>query len=196
MPQDTSTGESTRVDHVGHTGIYPASGPRPPGPAEIRGQGELAHPEERRRRVAIPRVSTERAALTLGRALFGGYFAYSGITHFLNRSTMTEYARAKGVSAPAVAVPATGAMLLLGGLSLLTGRRPKLGASLITAFLLGVTPRMHAFWDVEDEQQRMAELVNFTKNLALIGGAALAAAVPEPWAPGASGGTTALVPVR
>ena len=36
-----------RRDEVGPTGIYPASGPHPPGDAPIRGQGALAHPEER-----------------------------------------------------------------------------------------------------------------------------------------------------
>lgn len=58
---------------------------------------------------------------------------------------------------------------------------PKWGTSLITTFLLGVTPQMHAFWGIEHEEQRTQELVNFTKNIALIGGAAFAAAIPEPW---------------
>lgn len=40
---------------------------------------------------------------------------------------------------------------------------------------------MHDFWRVQDAQQRMGEQVNFFKNLALLGGAALAAAIPEPW---------------
>lgn len=119
--------------------------------------------------------------LGLGRALFGGYFLYNGINHFLNRSAMADYARAKQVPVPDAAVVGSGALILLGGLSLLTGTRPKVGASLITAFLLGVTPRMHAFWEIEDDQQHMQEFVNFSKNLALVGGAALAAAVPEPW---------------
>jgi uncharacterized membrane protein YphA (DoxX/SURF4 family) len=94
---------------------------------------------------------------------------------------LTRYARSKRVPAPDAAVLTSGAMILLGGLSLLTGTRPKVGASLIAAFLLGVTPWMHAFWTVEDETQRMQELVNFTKNAALIGGAAFAAANAEPW---------------
>jgi len=40
---------------------------------------------------------------------------------------------------------------------------------------------MHDFWRIEDPMQRMGEQINFTKNLALLGGAAFAAAVPEPW---------------
>lgn len=36
-----------QVEEVGPTGIYPASGPLPPGNAKVIGQGELGHPEER-----------------------------------------------------------------------------------------------------------------------------------------------------
>jgi putative oxidoreductase len=180
VPQDLKVNPSTRVDEVGRTGIYPVSGPLPAENARIVGQGELAHPEERGQPV-VPRSGlTAVPALAVGRALFGGFFVYNGINHLVNRAMLTEYARSKQVAAPGAAVTGSGALILLGGLSLLTGTRPKVGASLIAAFLLGVTPRMHAFWTIEDPQERVNELVNFTKNLALLGGAALAAAIPEP----------------
>jgi putative oxidoreductase len=119
--------------------------------------------------------------LLLGRAIFGGYFLYNGINHFVSRQMLTEYARGKRVPAAPIAVAASGLLLVAGGLSLVAGVRPKAGASLVTTFLLGVSPQMHAFWKETDPQQRMHELVNFTKNMALVGGAMLAAAVPEPW---------------
>jgi hypothetical protein len=40
---------------------------------------------------------------------------------------------------------------------------------------------MHAFWKETDPQARMNEMINFTKNVALAGGAMFAAAIPEPW---------------
>jgi hypothetical protein len=46
---------------------------------------------------------------------------------------------------------------------------------------MGVSPKMHDFWNVEDPQQRQAEMINFTKNMALAGGAFLAAGHPRPW---------------
>jgi putative oxidoreductase len=116
-----------------------------------------------------------------GRALFGGYFLYNGINHFRNRAMLSGYSASKNVPYPDAAVAGSGAMLVLGGLSVLAGVRPKLGASLIGAFLLGVTPKMHDFWAVEDAGQRMGEQVNFLKNLALLGGAMMTAAMPEPW---------------
>jgi uncharacterized membrane protein YphA (DoxX/SURF4 family) len=44
-----------------------------------------------------------------------------------------------------------------------------------------VTPSIHRFWSEENPQQRQAEMINFMKNVALIGGAMLAAGRPEPW---------------
>jgi putative oxidoreductase len=173
---------SIRIDRVGHTGIYPMSGPMPPGDAPVRTAAALAHPEQRQLTSGtVPSSSVERTALMMGRAIFGGYFAYSGVNHFLNAEMMSAYARTKHVPFARAAVLGSGAMLLLGGLSLATGYRPKIGASLIAGFLAGVTPQMHDFWRMEDQQQRMHEFINFTKNVALIGGACFAAAQPEPW---------------
>ena len=123
----------------------------------------------------------ERAALVAGRIMFGGYFVYSGIRHFTDRKMLIGYAKSKGVRWPTLAVLGTGTMMLAGGLSLLTGVKPKLGAGLVTGFLAGVTPQMHDYWNETDRMQRMNDMVNFTKNLALIGGAAFAAATHEKW---------------
>jgi putative oxidoreductase len=130
---------------------------------------------------ARPSRRGERAALVAARAVFGGYFLYSGWKHWKNRQMMSSYAASKGVPAAELAVVGSGAMVALGGLSLLLGVRPKMGAALIAGFLAGVTPTMHAFWKDENPQEKMNNEVHFMKNLALLGGASLAAAVPEPW---------------
>jgi uncharacterized membrane protein YphA (DoxX/SURF4 family) len=132
-------------------------------------------------RTGLQRPALEKAAFVAGRILFGGYFLYNGLNHFLNRKMLADYARSKGVPAPDVAVAASGLMILAGGASIVTGAQPKLGAALIGAFLLGVSPQMHAFWKEEDAQQRTHELVNFTKNMALLGASLFAAGRPEPW---------------
>jgi putative oxidoreductase len=134
---------------------------------------------ERREDMAMSAV--EKAALVAGRAIFGGFFLYNGIRHFKERDMLIGYAKGKGVRWPKLAVLGSGAMLVAGGLSLLTGVKPKLGASLVAGFLAGVTPQMHDYWNMTDQMQRMNEMVNFTKNLALIGGAAFALATREKW---------------
>jgi uncharacterized membrane protein YphA (DoxX/SURF4 family) len=115
-----------------------------------------------------------------GRVLLGGYFLYSGINHFLNVGFMAQYAAAKGVPAPELAVMGSGLLLLLAGASILLGFYPTIGVGAAALFLIGVTPMMHDFWAVPAEQQ-MAEMVNFTKNFALLGATLMLVAIPEPW---------------
>jgi uncharacterized membrane protein YphA (DoxX/SURF4 family) len=119
--------------------------------------------------------------LVAGRVIFGGYFLFSGWNHWKHRPMLSGYAASKGVPAPDVAVLGSGAMVAVGGLSVLLGVKPKIGAGLIAGFLAGVTPAMHAFWKDENPQEKMSNQNNFMKNLALLGGASLVAAVPEPW---------------
>lgn len=120
-------------------------------------------------------------AFLIGRLLFGGYFFYNGLNHFTMRKMMASYAASKGVPAPDMAVLGSGLLILLGGLSILLGIRPHVGAGLIVIFLLGITPMMHNFWAVTDPNQRMMEMINFTKNFALLGAALMSTAVPWPW---------------
>ncbi len=181
MPEQLQVHPSHSIEDVGRSGIYPVSGPHPAGPAELRGQGQLAHPEERRGPRLLTGHVSNTLPLLLGRAIFGTFFLYNGINHFRNREMVTQYARTRGTPLAPAAVVGTGAMMIAGGLSLITGVRPKIGASLVSAFLLGVSPIMHAFWKETDQQAQMNEMINFTKNMALVGGAAFAAAMPEPW---------------
>lgn len=105
--------------------------------------------------------------LLVGRIIFGGFFIMSGINHFTNLGMMGEYALSKGTPAK-VAVAGTGVMLIAGGLSVVLGFLPVIGLILIILFLLPVSFLMHNFWAVPQEQ-KMAEQVNFMKNIALTG---------------------------
>jgi putative oxidoreductase len=122
-----------------------------------------------------------KAAFLIGRLVFGGFFLYNGINHLKERKSLGQYAGAKNVPIPEVAVVATGVALLAGGTSILLGVKPKLGAAAIAGFLAGVSPVMHNFWNVQDPNQRMNEMVHFSKNLALLGGALALMGMEEPW---------------
>ena len=117
----------------------------------------------------------------IGRLLFGGFFLSSGINHFKNRKMLAGYAESKHVPKAEIAVTATGVALVVGGASILLGVKPKLGTAAILGFLAGVSPIMHDFWRAEDPNQRMNDMINFSKNLALVGAAAALMAVEEPW---------------
>ena len=122
-----------------------------------------------------------KATFLAGRILFGGFFLYNGINHFKSRKQLSQYAASKNIPMPDAVVTMSGVLLLFGGTSIMLGVKPKLGAAAIVKFLAGVSPLMHDFWNVEDPNQRMSEMVNFTKNMALLGAAMALGSVPEPW---------------
>src|SRR5919108_2858400 len=122
-----------------------------------------------------------RALYVVGRMIFGGYFAYNGINHFRQQKALSQYAGAKGVPVPRAAVPATGAMLVAGGSSIMAGVKPRQGLAAVIGFLVPVTLQMHRFWEQQDPVQRMNELTNFSKNMALLGAALMLLQIEEPW---------------
>jgi putative oxidoreductase len=120
-----------------------------------------------------------RVVLLVARILFGGFFLLSGINHFTHVHQMAEAAMARGV--PSGLVPVAGVLIILGGVHVLLGAMPRLGLIYIAAFLIPVTVIMHPFWAEPDAQQHMLDLVNFMKNVALLGGTFGLMAVPIPW---------------
>jgi putative oxidoreductase len=122
-----------------------------------------------------------KAPFLLGRFIFGGYFLYSGLHHFLDRKMLAQYAAAKKVPLPDLAVMATGTALVAGGASVLLGVKPKLGTLAILGFLASVSPTMHNFWALQDPGPRQLEMINFSKNMALLGAALALMGVEEPW---------------
>jgi putative oxidoreductase len=94
---------------------------------------------------------------------------------------MSGYAKSKGTPLPGLAVAGAGVLLVLGGASLLLGYHPTVGAILLAIFLLGVSFPMHNFWAVQEPQAKLTEMVNFTKNMALLGFVLMTVAIPRPW---------------
>ncbi len=122
-----------------------------------------------------------KAAFLIGRLVFGGFFLYSGINHIKQFHGVSQYAGAKNVPEPEKAVALSTALLLLGGGSIISGTLPKIGTAAIIAFLAGVSPFMHDFWTIHDPHKKQAEMINFSKNMALLGAAVALLGVHEPW---------------
>ena len=122
-----------------------------------------------------------KAAFLIGRLVFGGFFLYNGINHLKQRKQLGQYAESKNVPMAETTVAATGVVLIAGGASILLGVKPKLGTAAIAGFLAGVSPVMHNFWSMQDPQQRMNEMIHFSKNMALLGSALALMGVDEPW---------------
>lgn len=107
----------------------------------------------------------------LGRFLFTLIFVMSGPRHFMSQTI--AYSASQGVPMASIAVPFTGILALVGGLSILLGYRAKIGAWLIALFLVLVTPMMHKFWGIADPMTQQMQMVNFFKNASMLGGALL-----------------------
>lgn len=104
-----------------------------------------------------------------GRILFSLIFVFAGLTHF--SSDVIGYAASQGVPLASIAVPFSGVVALLGGLSVATGYRARWGALLLVLFLVPVTASMHRFWAVADPVAAQMELAMFMKNISILGGA-------------------------
>lgn len=120
-------------------------------------------------------------AFLIGRIILGVYYLFNASNHFFQLNTMAAYAQSKGVPAPKLAVLVSGVLLLIGGLSILTGFQPLIGIAALVLFFLPVTFVMHAFWKVQDQMARIREMVDFLKNIALMASALMLLAIPTPW---------------
>lgn len=103
----------------------------------------------------------------IGKIIFGLYFIYSGINHFVKYQGLKEYAAYKSIPAAGLSVILTGLILLGGGLSILTSYLLSIGLILLTIFLLAAAFTVHNFWTVEDENAKSGEFNQFLKNIAI-----------------------------
>jgi putative oxidoreductase len=122
----------------------------------------------------------QHVAFLIGRVMLGGVYLYSGITNMIELGGRAGYAASKGLPAPAVLVALASLLLLMGGISIVAGLRPRLGVAAIVLFLIPVTLVIHNFWAAEGIQ-RISELHAFLGNLGLLGAALIFLAIPRPW---------------
>ena len=116
----------------------------------------------------------------LGRLFFVLIFLMSGPMHFSSQTI--AFAASQGVPLASIAVPVSGVLAIVGGLSILLGYRARVGAWLIAFFLIAVTPLMHKFWTVTDPTMHQMQFVMFMKNVAMLGGALLISQLGSgPW---------------
>ncbi|USZ77735.1 DoxX family protein [Halorussus vallis] len=93
------------------------------------------------------------------------------IDNFRNLDAQIGYAESKGVSNAELSVPLASGALLFGGLGIATWKLPRLAAGAVATFFLGVTPRMHDFWEADEEMEKQNETYHFLKNASMLGAA-------------------------
>lgn len=120
-------------------------------------------------------------AFLVGRVLVGGFFLLTGSSHFVRLKTVASCARTKGIPAPVLAVVVSGLLLLLGGESLLLGFHQGFGILMLLIFLLPASFLIHNFWAIRDPKEKMNELAQFQKNIAIVGLLLMAGLIRGPW---------------
>ena len=104
-----------------------------------------------------------------GRIFYSLIFLMTIFSNF-SQKAISE-AVAQGVPLASIAVPLSGIIAILGGLSVALGYKAKWGACLLVLFLIPVTLMMHNFWAISDPMMAQMQQIMFMKNLALLGAA-------------------------
>jgi putative oxidoreductase len=118
-----------------------------------------------------PEAHTVRYLALIGRILFALIFITAAPRHFTHEGI--QHAADLGVPLASIAVPISGVMALLGGLSIATGYKTRWGAWLLVAFLVPVTFMMHAYWKLPDPAAIHIQQAMFAKNISMLGAALL-----------------------
>jgi putative oxidoreductase len=117
--------------------------------------------------------------IVLARCLLALIFLLNA-SGMIDQSKPASEMRDRGV--PASIVPLlmwSGRMLqLVAGLALLCSVRPRVAALALIAFLVPATLTAHPFW-LDHTATRQLQLINFMKNLAMIGGLLFVASAPD-----------------
>jgi putative oxidoreductase len=109
----------------------------------------------------------------VGRILFSTIFVMTIVGHFSQQDI--RFAAAAGVPLASIAVPVSGIIAFLGGLSIAFGYKAKWGAWLIVLFLVPITIMMHNFWAAPDKMAAQMQMAMFIKNVSILGAALMIA---------------------
>lgn len=109
------------------------------------------------------------SGLLLARILLSLPFLYSGVDKCVRWEAAQREVAASGLPWPTLLHLVTVVVQLGGGLSLLLGIEPRLGALLLSLFLVPVTVLYHPFWS-RSGANFVAEADHFLSNVAIIGG--------------------------
>jgi putative oxidoreductase len=124
----------------------------------------------------------------VGRVLLCAIFFLSAAGEKIpNFSGVAALMASKGIPAPQLMLMGAIVFLLAGSLSIIFGYRSQVGAGLLLVFLVLATYYFHDFWAVADPQAKQQAMIEFMKNLALMGAMLLIIANGTgPWSLGAS----------
>ena len=122
-------------------------------------------------------LDTLRSPLALvGRFLLALMFVLAGFSKIAGFAGTVGYIESKGLPAAQVLAVLTVVLEIGGGLALMAGFHARWAALLLALFTLLASVIFHNFWAMPAEQQMMQQLM-FMKNMSVVGGLFLVAAL-------------------
>ena len=115
--------------------------------------------------IRVPRSTTA----LVGRILIAAIFVISGTSKLADPTQTAVYMTSAGIPAAHSLAIVAGLGELLGGLMLMFGFLTRIGALGLALFLIPTTLLFHRFWALTGQEAQM-QLVNFLKNMAIMGG--------------------------
>ncbi len=127
-----------------------------------------------------PRMASQRAGaptavdrgdswLLVGRILLGGIFVVSGYGKLMGLAAFAASLESRGVPFASALAPVGACVEFFGGLAIVLGLEVRSAALLMIAFVIVATLISHRFWELQDAARR-AQVTQFSKNVAIIGG--------------------------
>ena len=104
------------------------------------------------------------------RLLLSGIFIIGGWGAFSNPGKRPEKVAAAGIPKPEQAVVLNGATMIVAGFLLSLGIAPRVAATLLIGSMIPTTIVGHPFWKDDPGPARENNVIQFLKNLGLIGG--------------------------
>ena len=113
---------------------------------------------------------------TLARPMMAAMFITGGADSLRNPGLRPDLVAKAGLDNADQLVKINGATMLAAGLTLATGRLPRLSALALAGTLVPTTLVGHPFWSETDKAAKKQQQIQFFKNLSMLGGLLLAAA--------------------
>jgi len=107
----------------------------------------------------------------VGRLLIASIFLMSGISKLTDLPGTVAHMTEAGIPYAQTLATVAGIAEVMGALSLIAGLLTRVGSAGLILFMIPATLIFHAFWNFEGKE-RMPQMLNFMKNLAIIGGLA------------------------
>jgi putative oxidoreductase len=106
----------------------------------------------------------------IGRMSVATVFLMSAVGNKIpNFSNVAGYMASEDVPFSKVMLAGAIVFLIAGSLSIIVGFKARIGAVLLLVFLVLATYFFHDFWTLEDAQAKQDQMIQFMKNLALMG---------------------------